>query len=135
VCGCVGKDSGIKYSNYYEYYQELLPMVEDIYNGVDIISTYNKLEPTKKLIACMITCARLASQLDKFNPLKLPKDKIEFPPCVGYVGKFIGRASHENTLVAIRSQITLDRIGQHNLDEHPDWAATFTSISSRIGDE
>ena len=63
VCGCVGKDAGIKYSNYYEHYQQLLPLIEDIYQGRDVSTRYNALEPTKKLVACMITCARLANQL------------------------------------------------------------------------
>jgi len=37
----LGKDAGIKYSNYYEHYQQLLPMVEDIYNGKDVSNRYN----------------------------------------------------------------------------------------------
>src|ERR1700723_1627221 len=91
VSGCVGKDAGIKYSNYYEHYQQLLPMVEDIYNGKDVHTRYNTLEPTKKLVACMITCARLATQLDQST-------EQEPPASIKHVGKFLQKVSYENVL-------------------------------------
>ena len=82
VCGCVGKDAGIKYSNYYEHYQQLLPLIEDVYQGKDVSVRYNTLEPTKKLVACMITCARLANQLDQITD-NTPPDSAK------HVGKFL----------------------------------------------
>ena len=125
VCGCVGKDAGIKYSNYYEHYQQLLPMVEDIYNGKDVSSRYNTLEPTKKLVACMITCARLATQLDT-SPENEP------PPAIKNVGKFLQKVSYENVLVAVRSQIQIDRLVKFNLDEHPDWEQVLSKINKQV---
>jgi hypothetical protein len=125
VCGCVGKDAGIKYSNYYEHYQQLLPMIENIYNGKDVSSVYNTLEPTKKLVACMITCARLATQLDQSS--------VDEPPnSIKFVGKFLQKVNYENVLVAVRSQINIDRLVKFNLDEHPDWEQVLNKINKSV---
>lgn len=128
VCGCVGKDAGIKYSNYYEHYQQLLPMVEDIYQGKNVINKYNVLEPTKKLVACMITCARLATQLDQSKGQEVPLS-------VGYVGKFLQQVSYENVLVAVRSQIQITRMVDFSLDEHPDWMDVLGKIEKQVADD
>jgi len=127
VCGCVGKDAGIRYSNYYEHYQQLLPMIEDIFQGRDVIARYNVLEPTKKLVACMITCARLANQLDQAS-------ENELPPSVRFVGKFLQKVSHENVLVAVRSQIQIERLVKFNLDEHTDWEMVLNKINKQVDD-
>jgi hypothetical protein len=125
VCGCIGKDAGIKYSNYFEHYQQLLPLIEDIYAGRDVTARYNVLEPTKKLVACMITCARLANQLDQAK-------NLELPPSVKHVGKFLQKASYENVLVAVRSQIQIDRLVRFNLDEHPEWEQVLNKINKQV---
>lgn len=127
VCGCVGKDAGIKYSNYYEHYQQLLPMIEDIYAGKDVSARYSVLEPTKKLVACMITCARLATQLDQ-------APEGEPPPAVKHVGKFLQKVTYENVLVAVRSQIQIDRLVKFNLDEHPEWEQVLNKINKKVED-
>ena len=127
VCGCVGKDAGIKYSNYYEHYQQLLPMIDEIYQGRDVSGRYNTLEPTKKLVACMITCARLATQLDQANENEPPKS-------IQHVGKFLQKVSYENVLVAVRSQIQIDRLVKFNLDEHPDWEHVLNKINKQVDD-
>lgn len=125
VCGCVGKDAGIKYSNYYEHYQQLLPMIEEIYQGKDVSSRYNVLEPTKKLVACMITCARLANQLDLSS--------VEEPPkSIEHVGKFLQKVPYENVLVAVRSQIQIDRLVKYSLDEHPSWQDVLSKINKAV---
>lgn len=128
VCGCIGKDAGIKYSNYYEHYQQLLPMIEAVYRGEDVSNKYNVLEPTKKLVACMITCARLANQLDQTKDINDP------PESVSHVGKFLQRVSYENVLVAVRSQIQIDRLVKFNLDEHPDWEQVLNKINKQVDD-
>jgi len=127
VCGCIGKDAGIKYSNYYEHYQQLLPMIEDIYEGKNVSDRFNVLEPTKKLVACMITCARLATQLDQ-------ADENDPPLSVKHVGKFLQKVSYENVLVAVRSQIQIERLVKFNLDEHPDWEQVLTLINKQVDD-
>ena len=127
VAGCVGKDAGIKYSNYYEHYQQLLPMIEDVFNGKDVSARYNPLEPTKKLVACMITCARLATQLDQ-------SDEDNPPSSIKHVGKFLQKVSYENVLVAVRSQIQINRLVKFNLDEHPDWEVVLNKINKKVDD-
>jgi hypothetical protein len=125
VSGCVGKDAGIKYSNYYEHYMELLPMIEDVYLGKDVSAKYRSLEPTKQLVACMITCARLATHLDNSRGKELS-------PSVVYVGKFLKKVSYENVLVAVRSQIQIARLVEHNLDEHPEWEEILNKINKEV---
>ncbi len=125
VSGCIGKDAGIKYGNYYEHYQQLLPMIEDIYNGKDVSTRYNVLEPTKKLVACMITCARFANQLDQSKGGPIPES-------ITHVGKFLQKISYENVLVAVRSQIQIERIVQYGLDEHPDWEKVLNDVNKSI---
>src|SRR5579859_2848927 len=125
VRGCIGKQAGIKYASYYEHYQNLLPMIEDIYRGVDVSSRYNSLDPTKKLVSCMIVCSRLATQLDQVTGKKLPVS-------AEYVGKFLQKVSHENALVAIRCQINLDRVVKFNLDDHPQWKPLLDKINESI---
>lgn len=127
VSGCVGKSAGIKYSSYYEHYQQLLPMIDDIFNGKNVSSRYEPLEPTKKLVACMITCARLANQLDQ-------TDEKNVPVSVGHVGKFLQQVSYENTLVAVRSQIQISRLVRFALDEHPDWEYVINQINKKVDD-
>ena len=124
VSGCVGKDAGIKYSNYYEHYMELLPMVEAIYHGKDVYTQYHALEPSKKIVACMIACARLAAQLDQVEN--------ELPPAVKHMGKFLNKVSYENVLVAVRSQVQIERLVKFNLDEHPDWAQVLGRINKEV---
>ena len=122
VSGCVGKDAGLKYSHYYDHYQLLLPMIDKIYQGKNISNEYRALDPSKQLIASMIACARLATQLDQStenNP----------PIALKYMGNFLKHVSHENVLAAVRSQVTIDRIVQFNLDEHPYWQEILGSIN------
>jgi hypothetical protein len=102
-------------------------MIDDIYKGKDVSSKYNALEPTKKLVACMITCARLATQLDNASESNPPES-------VNHVGKFLQVASYENVLVAVRSQIQIDRIVRFNLDEQPEWEPVLTKINKKVGD-
>lgn len=126
VAGCVGKDAGIKYKNYYEHYMELLPMIEDVYNGKDVQRRYEALEPGKKLVAAMITCARLAAQLDKTENVD------NLPASVKYVGKFLTKVSAEDVLAAVRSQIQIDRLVKFSLDEHPDWSEVLSVINRKV---
>lgn len=126
VAGCVGKDAGIKYSNYYEHYMELLPMVHNIYLGKDVSAQYNKLQPSKQIVACMITCARLASQLDEVKDIK------NLPSSINHVGKFLANVTYENVLVAVRSQVQIDRLVRFNLDEHPDWSIVLSRINKEV---
>lgn len=126
VCGCIGKDAGIKYSNYYEHYQQLLPMIDKIYNGEDMSKEYKSLDPSKKLVASMIACARLATKLDTDKNDKLAKS-------IQNVGKFLQYVDHENVLISVRSQITIDRLIKHDLIENPDWEPILSKINKKVG--
>jgi hypothetical protein len=125
VHGCVGKEAGIKYKNYYEYYQELLPQIERVFRGENIKQEYMSLDPSKKLITCMIACARLATQLDQSTPGHLP-------PAAKHVGKFFNYVDYENVLVCVRSQIQVDRLVKYTLDELPDWEPVLEQINSKV---
>ena len=109
----------------HQHYQQLLPMIEEVFQGRDVAPRYNVLEPTKKLVACMITCARLANQLDQAK-------EGEPPETIKHVGKFLQKVSYENVLVAVRSQIQIDRLVQFNLDEHPDWEQVLNKINKKV---
>lgn len=125
VCGCVGKDAGLKYSHYYDHYQLLLPMIDKIYQGKNIASEYRALDPSKQLIASMIACARLATQLDQTtesNP----------PASLKYMGNFLQNVSHENVLAAVRSRVTIDRIVKYSLDEYPYWQEILSNINKSV---
>jgi hypothetical protein len=105
---------------------ELLPMVEDIYAGRDVSAKYTAMPPTKQLVACMITCTRLANQLDHVEA------GGELPPAIKHVGKFLHKVSHENVLVAVRSQVQIERLVKFNLDEHPDWHQVLGRINKEV---
>lgn len=126
VSGCVGKDAGIKYANYYDHYLEVIPMVEKIYAGQNVTSEYLAMPPTKQLVTCMIACTRLANQLDQVEL------GGELPPAVRHIGKFLHKVSHENVLVAVRSQVQIERLCKFNLDEHPDWADVLGRINKEV---
>ena len=101
VCGCIGKQAGVKYKIYYDHYQELLPMIDDLFTGRNINKEYSLLDPSKKLVACMIVCSRLANKLDAAtNP----------PELLGHIGKFLQNADSEHVLVSVRSQIQTPRL-------------------------
>lgn len=125
VRGCVGKDAGIRYSLYFDHYRKLLPMVERIYKGDNISREYHALDPSQQLIVCMIACARLSNHLDQAtgeNP----------PPALEMMGQFFQYVSHENVLAAVRSQVTIDRIVQYNLDEMKNWDKIMSVINKTV---
>jgi len=124
VSGCVGKDAGIKYSIYYEHYMELLPMVEDVFAGKDVAAKYAAMDPSKRLVTCMIVCARFANQLDQSNK--------ELPESTKFVGKFLDKAASENVLIAVRSQIQIERLVKHSLDENINWSHVLGKINKEI---
>lgn len=126
VAGCVGKPAGLRYSSYYNHYQVLLPLIEMVFKGMDVKKEFDKLEPSKRMVASMITCARYARKLDE------AKGKI--PDCTGHVAKFMLSVDDEMALIAIRSQITLKRILENGLDDNEDWDELITKISSRLSE-
>jgi len=127
VSGCIGKSVGTKYEFYFQYYIELMPLIERIFNGENVADEYNSLEPTKKLVACMITCARFANKLDEAGAGNMPK-------CWKNVGTFLQMVESENTLISVRSQIQIERIIRHNLDDVDFWKKIISSINEKVND-
>jgi hypothetical protein len=41
------------------------------------------------------------------------------------------KVAYENVLVAVRSQIQIDRLVRFNLDEHPDWEPVLNKINKK----
>lgn len=126
VSGCVGKAAGIKYYNYYEHYQVLLPLVEDIFNGEKgTKEKYSVLPPSKKIVACFMVFNRLASHLDSAKEKKI-QDSLS------KVGDFITYIEPENALISIRTNIQVDRIMKHGLTKHEKWEPVLKKMNARI---
>lgn len=130
VSGCVGKAVGLKYAFYFQYYIELMPLIDKIFAGENVKDEYNALEPTKKLVACMIVCARFANMLDQ---AKVDDEgKRTLPKCYKHIGTFLSKAGQENALISIRSQIQLDRIIRNQLDEIEYWKQMMEAINKEV---
>lgn len=64
VSGCVGKQAGIQFQMYYEYYQKLLPLVAQLFKGQSIMDEFDRLHPTEQLVTSFVICTRLATAMD-----------------------------------------------------------------------
>ena len=133
VTGCVGKSAGMKYKNYYEHYQQLLPMIEAVFKGKDVKSEYVGLPTTKKLVSTMITCARLATMLDA--SLSDAKKKPDVDEATVNVAKFLSYVDDENVLISVRSQITLQRLLDFGIDDNPAWEPIFDKLNDKMGNK
>lgn len=125
VSGCIGKQIGMQFKNYYDHYQVLLPLVDKIFDGKPITKEFEKLKPTEQIVAAMITCARLAGKIDESKENK-------YPPVSGAIAKFLLSIEVEIALIAARSQIGIDRLIMHSLDEEPGWNELLDKINSRL---
>ena len=76
----------------------------------------------------MITCAKLATQLDQSK-------NNNADDAIKNVGKFLQKVSYENVLVAVRSQIQIERLIKFNIDDHPDWKPILTQINKQTSAE
>lgn len=125
VYGCVGKEIGIQFDQYYTHYQVLTPMINEIFDGIIVKDKFEKLAPTQKLVSCLMTCTRAANDMDKHTP----KDQ---PVSLKYVGRFLSDVENEDALVSIRNQITGARIAKYRLDQHESWKELITSIKKNL---
>jgi len=138
VAGCVGKEAGMKYNNYYEHYQHLLPLVESVFAGTPYDTAYNSLEASKKIVASMIVCSRLTSVLDSTDKKKEngkldPKAIKNRDAAIANAGKFlsfVSRRSPENALIAVRCNVGMDRMVNNDLDDHPAFSDLIDQIRS-----
>jgi len=127
VSGCIGKKVGIKYESYFEHYQILLPVVDKMMKG-EAVKDFGKLEATKQVVACMIACSRMARMLDASEGSKqLPKE-------IEHLGNFfVNNVEPEIALISLRSQVTIQRIIKHSLDDvSPAWDKIISKINNQI---
>lgn len=125
VSGCVGKEIGIKYAVYFEHYQQLLPMIDELYEGKDISERCKNLPPSKQLVICMIACSRFAFQLDAATP-KTP------PASHKLVAHFLSKVAKENAIAAIVSTITVWRMEKCDLMVNPAWEPWMREIQKQM---
>src|SRR5271165_365699 len=133
AAGCIGRKVGIKYAAYFDHYQVLLPIVEKVMRG-EGIKGFDDLEPSKRCVACMIVCSRLARILDESaekNKGK-KKDSRELPRETETVARFLRNVDPELALVSIRSQIGLDRTVDMDLHASPEFDAILKELSGRM---
>lgn len=126
VSGYVGQKAGMKYDAYFTHYQVLLPIVDKIMKG-DFVKGFSELENSKKMIACMIICARLARLIDE-----RPTSQKALPKEAKIIGNFLKNIDPETAFVALRSQIGLHRAVDSGLDEEPEWDSILKELSTRI---
>lgn len=127
VSGFVGKTAGLSYQIYFEHYQVLLPLVKKLFEGQNINKEYLQQDPSHQLLLCMIACSRLAGLLDVAKA-----NKSGMPECTDHIGKFLENAGPENILVAVRTQLSTDRIVQWQLDEYKSWKDILTNTSDML---
>lgn len=125
VSGCIGKQIGLQFKNYYDHYQVLLPLVDKIFKGQAVTKEFEKMEPTKQIVAAMITCARLAAKIDA-----CPQDK--YPDEAGLIAKFLLNIEVEIALIAARSQVGIERLVLHSLDDEKGWSLLLDKINDRL---
>ena len=132
AAGCIGRKAGIKYAAYFDHYQVLLPIVEKVMRG-EKIKDFDTLEPSKRCVACMIVCNRLARILDENNEKnKGKKNERSLPKETETVARFLRSVDPELALISIRSQIGLDRTVEMNLDDSPEFDAILKELSGRM---
>ncbi len=124
VAGFVGKKTGIKYSAYFDHYQILLPIVEKIMKG-EKVKDFSTLDPSRRMVCTMVVCSRLARMLDEMKKKALPKE-------ADHVAKFLKDVDPEMSLIAVRSQIGLERTVATGLDESEGFSDILTEIARRI---
>jgi hypothetical protein len=115
AAGCVGKKAGIRYEAYFTHYQVLCPLAEKIMKGENV-PEYDALDPSKKMVACMIVCSRLARLLDI-----MAEKKEKLPPQSKTVVKFLKDVDPEMALTSIRGQISINRVIASNLLNEKHW--------------
>lgn len=126
VSGCIGKKTGIKYAAYFDHYQVLLPIIEKIMKGEEV-QGFKNLEQSKQMVACMIACARLSRTLDELKP-----NQKEKPATAKTIANFLKTVDPEMALIAVRSQIGLERVVNSGLDEEPEWDVILRDIARRV---
>jgi hypothetical protein len=134
VSACIGKKAGLKYSTFFTHYQELLPVVEKIMSGGKI-TEFASFEATKKLVVCMILCARYARMLDdikeqcKGAKLVMPANVQEIS---NNISKFLSNVDPEIALISVRGQIGPARVLDFSLTDDENWDRLLSLLLAKI---
>ena len=116
VCGCVGKQVGINYLVYFEWYKDLAPMVDYLFEGDDMSSAYKKLrDKSQQFVACSMVCARLATILDACDGAFGKTIELD------WVGRFLQQVERETILVSLKNEMGHQRIMRWKLTRHEAW--------------
>ena len=128
INGCVGKRAGMAYQNYFEHYQLLLPMVDQIIKG-SIPKEFYALEVTKQFVATMIVANRFAKSIDDLTQ-EQKKAKV-VPDTTKNVGRFLQSMDKELAHVCVRGAIGSDRFRAIDLEKDPVFGELLDAIVSQ----
>jgi len=117
VAGCVGNSVGLKYRAYFDHYYKILPIVDKLMSGKDIINEFKALSTTEQLIITMIVCSRCATEMDSCTDSKLSASADNV---LKNSAKLLSHnaVSPEYCLIAVRSQLKVQRLIKFELDSH-----------------
>lgn len=132
VCGAIGNQTGLKYSVYFDHYIKIVPFVNKVMAGADIkeiMKEYDALKPTEQMVASMQVCSRLSTLIDKHlgsgktvrfgaGKSKLPE---ELDKGLSNSANFLSKLSVEIFLIGFRTQLTIKKLLEHQLDDHEDF--------------
>lgn len=105
VSGILGKKVGLNYNAYFEYYQELMPLVKDLFSGKNVSKAFDALQHTQQTVFAMIVGERFASMCDKMD-IK----SAEFKTATKIFSDFFKGATPDITMIVIRAQISMSRV-------------------------
>jgi hypothetical protein len=105
VSGILGKKVGLNYNAYFEYYQNLIPLVNNLFDGKSVTKEFNALQHTEQTVFAMIVGERFASLCDKLNI-----ESVDFKNFTKIFSNFFKEVSPELTMIVIRSQLSMSRI-------------------------
>jgi len=131
VAGMVGKQVGLQFDMYYNFYHDVLPMIDAVFAGEplgEMMGLYDQFDPGKRLVTCMIACARLGTQLDSLKPGPTSNGNR----ILRTVGRFMNECSPENILVSVRSQLGVERLAKWDLNEDETWKEVLGQVTNKI---
>lgn len=129
VAGCVGNSVGLKYKAYFEHYHKILPIVNKAFQGHDVTAEFKALKPTERVIIAMIAANRVAGKLDEEKQgAKLSK---ETNTMLTNAAKLLIAADPEYCLIAVRSQLTIQRLVKYSLDDHADFGKVLARVRNK----
>jgi hypothetical protein len=142
VCGCVGQSVGLKFRNYIDHYQHVLPLVNKVYsensNQIDFQNELKGMARTRQLVTSMIVASRLMHYLSdgkddeavKKNIGQINQLSVERAlECSANFFEHVERINPEDIVPAVRCHITLDKIFKYKINRHHRWMKFLSKIN------